>query len=233
MRYREEQIEWQLNNPIIQRNSDGHAIITLVYADPYDIIVDDEDYYPLLALKNITFGGKYARISIKSRNYMLHRYVMNYEGKDLIDHINRNKLDNRKCNLRVATHSQNSYNKNSKPGSSSKYLGVFLLKNGKYRASVGLNVIGEYIHESDAAKMRDLYAIELHKEFASLNFPKEIYKDCNRFNTWKLNLIYMEKYKMNILPKKIECITSITNQIDNMEEQIAKIMEEAYGQKTQ
>ena len=41
---------------------------------------------------------------------MLHRFLLNPKAGDIIDHINQNKLDNRKTNLRIATLSENAYN---------------------------------------------------------------------------------------------------------------------------
>jgi len=51
----------------------------------------------------------------KIKNFFLHRllalaYIPNPENKKCIDHINRDKLDNRLCNLRWATHLENNQN---------------------------------------------------------------------------------------------------------------------------
>lgn len=71
----------------------------------------------------------------------LHRLVMdNPQGKE-VDHINHNTLDNRKCNLRITTRSQNAQNrtgaqKNSKSG----IRGVNWHKsNKKWRAAIRIN----------------------------------------------------------------------------------------------
>ena len=58
--------------------------------------------------------------------YRLHRFIMSLEDKSLvIDHINRKPLDNRKCNLRVCTVSDNNKNlsvyRNNKTGTTGVY----------------------------------------------------------------------------------------------------------------
>lgn len=62
-------------------------------------------------------GDGYLRISYKNKNYRVHRlvaelFIPNTENKPQVDHINRNRSDNRVQNLRWATHSENQKNKN-------------------------------------------------------------------------------------------------------------------------
>jgi hypothetical protein len=60
-----------------------------------------------------------------------------------IDHINRNKLDCRRSNLRLATHAENLQNTAGNRGTSSRYRGVTRRRDtGKWQAQAGLN--GEY-----------------------------------------------------------------------------------------
>ena len=58
--------------------------------------------------------GKYIRTVVDSKNIYLHRFVMDYKGELDVDHINRNRLDNRKSNLRIVTRSLNLSNKQCK-----------------------------------------------------------------------------------------------------------------------
>jgi hypothetical protein len=90
------------------------------------------------------------------------------------DHINHDKLDNRRINLRSCTNQQNHMNKSSNKDSTSKYLGVSWHKNAnKWQSSIRFN--GKQIHlgifnnEQDAAKAYNLKAIELFGEFSNLN----------------------------------------------------------------
>jgi hypothetical protein len=92
-----------------------------------------------------------------------------------VDHINRDRKDNRASNLRWASDSSNKVNTSSRPGSSSSYLGVTFCKTkAKWRARVRLN--GREIHagyfsdEREAAKARDRMVKKMHGEYAALNF---------------------------------------------------------------
>lgn len=76
-------------------------------------------------------GGKnqdgYIQIAVDSKPYMAHRLVWIWHGKELpqfIDHINRDKADNRIENLRPATRSENMHNKDTSKRSTSGYRGV-------------------------------------------------------------------------------------------------------------
>lgn len=62
----------------------------------------------------------------------IHRIIMNPVGKEVVDHINMNKADNRRCNLRICSRSQNAINskKRDVPNPSTKYKNVFI-KNSK------------------------------------------------------------------------------------------------------
>lgn len=113
----------------------------------------------------------------------LHRVVLGYFDELQVDHISQNKLDNRKCNLRICSQTENSMNQPKKFGHTvmqSKYKGVHWPKGkGKWRASITFNkkryYLGWFYSEIDAAKAYDKKAIELCKEFAELNFPNERY----------------------------------------------------------
>lgn len=94
----------------------------------------------------------------------------------LCDHINGNKLDNRRCNLRVVNVSQNNMNRTC--FSSTGYKGVSVVQrkpthNPKYVARITINrktiKIGEYFTPEDAAKAYDNMAIKHHGQYARLN----------------------------------------------------------------
>jgi len=94
--------------------------------------VDDEHYDELVKYNwsvCISKGLPYATLSsAKGRpTIKMHRFIMQVTDPNvLIDHKNRDGLDNRKHNLRIATNKQNQTNTKSRKCSTSKYLGVCL-----------------------------------------------------------------------------------------------------------
>ena len=77
--------------------------------------------------------GFYAYISTKPHNQQpLHKYLMNYPKGLVVDHINHNTLDNRRCNLRVVT---DTINKMNRKDNTSGFVGVDKVKSG-WRAQI-------------------------------------------------------------------------------------------------
>ena len=112
--------------------------------------------------------------SYTARYHSLHRFLLGRQEKGMvIDHINRNKLDNRICNLRIITAKENSYNRTKNANSENKYKGV-QKRGNKYIAVItkdGIKKeIGGFLTEEDAAKTYDMMAEELFGEYAGKNF---------------------------------------------------------------
>jgi len=115
----------------------------------------------------------YVRIETKYRRFYAHRlaWYITYGYLPIeIDHINHNKSDNRICNLRECTRSQN--RANTLPRGRCKYKGVCLNGN-KYQAQICHNnkqyFLGRFDTPELAALAYNAKAIELHGEFAYLN----------------------------------------------------------------
>ena len=92
-----------------------------------------------------------------------------------IDHINSNKLDNIKCNLRIVTQQQNNMNKSAQKNASSKYIGVrFRGKINKWESNIYVNnkqkYLGLFENEIEAVKARDIATKEYFGEYGKLNF---------------------------------------------------------------
>ena len=119
---------------------------------------------------------EYACRREKGRHIPMHREIMKTPDDMVVDHVNGNGLNNRKCNMRNCTKAQNSYN--SRPrGGRSQYVGVtYRKRSGKYEAVIGFRGekihVGEFDSAVEAAQARDRKARELQGEFAYLNFPE-------------------------------------------------------------
>jgi len=154
----------------------------------FNAIVDNDEYQRCIKHKwYACFSGKkvYARTyindGIKPKWIRMHRFICHNLKTSCLDHINGNGLDNRKCNLRASTHSQNMYNSEKRKiyngkKSSSKFKGVSWFKPAKlWISQIGykgkLHYIGYFTSEIEAAKAYDKKAKELFGEFAKLNFP--------------------------------------------------------------
>lgn len=90
-------------------------------------------------------------------------------------------LDNRRCNLRIVTRSQNHMNRRKALGFTSGFKGVFWVKRvGKWGASIGINYkdihLGYFSSEIDAAHAYDKAAYENYGDFAILNLKGELEK---------------------------------------------------------
>lgn len=105
------------------------------------------------------YAKRYARIDGARQQVYLHRALLGFGPDDRVqvDHINRDKLDNRRCNLRPATRAENNQNSSSQRGSSSKYRGVYWSSvNQRWVAQVKVNRrsthVGCFTNEDEAGE---------------------------------------------------------------------------------
>lgn len=149
----------------------------------FEAIIDDDDFEKFGKFKYHISKGKYAMRALprtngekRNKRIKLHQDIIGKKEGFVIDHINGNGLDNRKCNLRHCTISQNEMNSPAQRNKTGKYKGVYktsgkcstffstIFRDGKvYR-------IGSFRDELSAAKAYDLKAKELFGEFAKTNF---------------------------------------------------------------
>ncbi|MBN2137484.1 MAG: HNH endonuclease [Sedimentisphaerales bacterium] len=166
----------------------GYAFRRIRISSPKYTIVDPEDYealacYEWLGYKSGQqfYAARQERVRVNGRRKVsiipLHRQIMPVGKGLIVDHVNRDGLDNRKSNLRAGTQAQNICNSKRTARSSSMYKGVSWHKaSKKWRALVAFGgktkFLGYFADEVEAAKAYDAGARELHGEFAYLNFPE-------------------------------------------------------------
>lgn len=162
-----------------------HSWVTLTRGH---VSLIDPEFAPAVALWNwhavLTRGNWYAARSqnqfISGRKITvtvrLHSVIQPRTAGYVVDHANRDTLDNRRANLRLATAAQNATNRKSRSTSSSVYRGVSQ-RGARWSAVITVSAghqkyIGSYGSEREAAMAYDRAAREFHREFAVLNFPE-------------------------------------------------------------
>jgi hypothetical protein len=165
---------------ILVEQPDDPAIrhIGLGGAGGHVAIVDAADYEWLMQWKWFgaeNYPGKIYVIRTEGRNRQLkmHREILGLtRGDDRIaDHINGNTLDNRRCNLRIATNAQNGHNRGASSNNKAGFKGVS--RNGnRWRAYIMVNAKSIYLGshptpEAAYAAYRSA-AEKYHGEFARL-----------------------------------------------------------------
>jgi hypothetical protein len=124
---------------------------------------------------------KYVMFKNKGKRTYLHRFIIEASAGQIVDHINRNELDNRRCNLRFVNYSQNSLNKRIKTRSKSGYMRVYKLRNrwqGRVFYNKKYRTVSTYRSRVIAAFFSDTLRKKHSSVMPSLNFQSSI-KRCH------------------------------------------------------
>ncbi len=140
-------------------------------------LVDDEDYEAISAFNwYFNFNGYAVRTFCigypKSKHYRMHRQILGVTDPSIhVDHINGDRLDNRRSNLRLCTNAENLRNRITPKNNTSGFKGVTLTAEKRWKAQIkferkyyylGLFSTAEAAHEAYKAA-----AVKLHGEFAN------------------------------------------------------------------
>ena len=142
-------------------------------------LVDDEDFQKVDSFNWYINNTGYAMTGCcrdKTEKTMHYLIVQQLQSR-IIDHINGNKLDNRKLNLRYCNYSQNNCNRPKQKNNKSGYKGVYFDKSTeKWIAQIKDNpklahskTLGRYNTAEKAAEAYNRAALKYHGEFAFQN----------------------------------------------------------------
>lgn len=145
-------------------------------------LVDDTDFEFLSQWKWTVRNGYSARTvylgggrkNQKSKHIYMHSLLNETPNGMETDHINRNKLDNRRENLRTTTRQQNSCNRVLQDNNTSGFRGVsWNRQRNKWMSQIKAfrknYYLGLYSNKNDAARAYDKAALNLFGEFSKLN----------------------------------------------------------------
>lgn len=129
------------------------------------ILIDKEDYKQVKGHKWHLHHSGYAYSKIESKSISLHRFILRPQKHQVVDHINHNRLDNRKSNLRICLKAENCRNRKNAVGISPE--------KGKWRAQIGFNYkriyLGLYPSLEEALSVRREAEVEFFKEYAPIH----------------------------------------------------------------
>ena len=147
----------------------------------------------------------------KSRpTILLNRLIANCEDPDLVvDHINGNTFDNRKCNLRICTQASNTYNKSYMKLNNTGFIGVSPEKRLERKANYNAEIryhnkrfhIGAYILLEEAVYARWLAEIYLFGEYRNCNNDIAIFQQIDKIPQARKNQI--SDYVINKIKSKL------------------------------
>lgn len=169
--------------PVTYAPSNEECVIALT--DGISTIIDSQDVIAVSAfswramraagVKTYYYASATSRSNGKRVTLLMHRLLIGAKPGEIVDHINRDPLDNRRKNLRLVDANQSAANKvmRNKLG----YKGIRRQSgSGRFEASICFRGERRSVFGCrtplEAAMEYDKMALETHGEYAALNFPK-------------------------------------------------------------
>lgn len=174
-------IKYEINGDTIYIKMNQEKI-TIIDADDEDLLKEFSScsygvrgYAILQRSLNTKYGKVTQAVSLHRAIGIIRKLV---KPKGSFDHKDRNKLNNKKSNLRAGNWTLNSVNRNKmQKKCSSGFKGASKTKRGSWEAYLTYKkkkiFLGTYKTDSDAARAYDKKAIQLYGDWAVLNFPKD------------------------------------------------------------
>lgn len=154
--------------------------VTVPLTRGFSTVVDEADAERVLERKWFAQGkephvyaARHQRVGDAQLTIYLHRFLLDAEPGEEVDHINGDRLDNRRANLRIATHQENSRNTGRRSDNLSGYKGVSA-QGDRWRANIRIGdeqvYLGAFDTAEAAARAYDSEAVKRYGRFARVNF---------------------------------------------------------------
>lgn len=195
--------------------SGGVAVGTL--PDGTTFVVDEEDVQRVMQHRwyyNIS-TGYIATITSENHQVKLHRFILGLKPTDevVVDHANRIKTDCRKSNIRIASVAQNTLNKTLRKDNQTGYMGVGVLSDRMFKASIQIAGKGIILGKSqDKVECAQMYNIASSLLFGAF---------CGERNDVPEPTEELKEKITTICTPYISLAKSITNSIDYRKETVA------------
>lgn len=161
----------------IQRNKNGIASVPITNKTgkvvAYATVCDEDWHMCTLYSWYLSENGE-CRGLVDGQNTSLHRFIMKPEKGKIIQHIDKDKSNNKRDNLMITTCSTRNHMRAKNKNATSDYYGVYYATSDKvWRSQITKDgreyIIGSFPTEVEAAKAYNEKAEELYGEFAKLN----------------------------------------------------------------
>ncbi len=151
----------------------GDSVRMIPLGDGFYAYVDAADY-PEVSRHTWRSENGYAARHENGTRIFMHCQIMKPPDDMVVDHIDGNRANNCRLNLRICTKGENQRNQRKRHGSRSRFRGVLLDKqSGKWFAVCQRHFRGYFDTEIEAARAYDRLAVEWLDESPRLNFPAE------------------------------------------------------------
>lgn len=142
-----------------------------------EVVIVDDDLYDELSQYNwylVGSGSGYAsgykrgtkQIKGKQKQIQMHRLITNAPKDMQVSHLNGNRLDNRKSNLRICNVAENAVNRRAFKTNKTGFKGVRKTKDGRYVAGIRL---GTFKSAEEAAAVYQKTHVFLHGVHSNFN----------------------------------------------------------------